>query len=224
MNGVWTCTRPGRSILMNSLLPEGRATKIASDNKKKLSLEYGIRSPVMQGFQSDCHFIRLFKGILKNRKEINTFVDCSRSHLWGSSQMGLKMDSVKLLFLSQCYLEQIMALIHLFCVKQCNSLSKFSTQLDKTVLFISGYFPIWTKRNGTSHQFVWVRTEGIKTSVQLWNITRYCSSPCSIIEIIADDMLTHRYPDISTLVLVSLTLPCHSSRDEQNGNTKIRRF
>lgn len=27
--------------------------------------------------------------------------------------MGLKMDSMKLLFLSQCYLEQIMALIHL---------------------------------------------------------------------------------------------------------------
>lgn len=114
MNGVRTRTRPSRSILMNSVLPEGRATKIAPDNnKKKMSLEYGKRPPVMQGFQSDCHFIRPFKRILKNRKEINTFVDNSRSHLWGSSQMGLKMDSMELLFLSQCYLEQIMALIHL---------------------------------------------------------------------------------------------------------------
>lgn len=115
MNGVRTRMRPSRSILMNSVLPEGRATKIAPDNKKKkkLSLEYGKRPPVMQGFQSDCHFIILFKGILKNRKEINTFVDCSRSHLWGSSQMGLKMDSTKVLFFSQCYLVQKMALIHL---------------------------------------------------------------------------------------------------------------
>lgn len=54
-------------------------------------LEYEKRPPVMQGFQSENHFISLFKGILK------PFVECVTgpwSHLRGSSQLGVKMNSL----------------------------------------------------------------------------------------------------------------------------------